>query len=148
MTDADLVAKIQQNLRDLRAQEDQLTATMEGLARKRDELREQIEDHARTLKVIRQISGVEPEAQSQPALFTDVPLGTIAEMAENIILNAGGKVRVGDLVRILTDTGKLKSSRGRGNYATVYSILTRDKRFRKAGEGTFTVSAPNGAKPN
>lgn len=135
----DFLTKARDQLRDVKSQDDQVAATMDGLARKRDELRGRIEALESSIEVYRDVMGIEGEAKPQIGLFGDIPTGTIAEMAEAIIVGAGGTAHVRAIVDALADRGKIKGG-GRSGYSTVYSILHRSARFQKAGEGTFTLA--------
>lgn len=144
----DFLSKARNQLRELTSQVDQVAATVDGLIRKRDELKSRIETLESSIEVYRDVMGVENEARPQIGLFGDIPNGTIAEMAEAVMVGAGGKAHVRAIVDALVEQGKIKG--GRSGYSTVYSILHRSARFEKAGEGTFTLArlaGTNGLTP-
>lgn len=145
------MTKARDQLRELRAQDDQLAATMDGLIRKREELGKRMEGLERSLTVYREVMGIEDHPQLN--VLGEIPTGTIAAMAEAVIVRSGGSARVADIATVLSDQGKLKSGSGRSGYGTVYSILSRNPRFRKASEGVFTLARfdaqpTNGQKPH
>ena len=138
------------SLKELTEQAKALLAQEEGVRRRR----EAVEDEARRLtnaiSVYREVMGVRSEAVPARALFDDVlTAGSIAEMAGEVIERMGGRAKIADIVDILTRSGKLRpeeSPTSRSRYATVYSILNRNPRFHRIGEGEFALVPPDGAK--
>jgi hypothetical protein len=141
----EFVTRVRDQLRSLRVQDDQLAATEEGIQRKRAELGARIQAYERSLEVYREVMGEQNEAKPPTSLFgEDDQKGlTIAEMAQAIIARGGGEARIADIAKELIRVGKVKDE-GRTGYATVYSILNRDRRFRRVGGGVFSLASWNG----
>lgn len=140
----DFLPRAENELKDLKLQDAQLEATAEGIRVKRMEVLQQIQGLEQSIKVYRRIMGLPgtPNRNGADAvmLFRDeIPLGTIAEMTEQVILREGGEAAVSDIARQLHEVGKLKGD-VRSDYATVYGTIRRDKRFRALGGGRFTLA--------
>jgi len=129
------VAAIQRELEELTRQE-------EALRLKRAELGARLAERSTALKVVREIMGIkEPTAPSIP-FESEIPMGTIAEMAEQYMLAHRGVADVSDLVTFLRQRGKLPLSGDKhGHYGTVFGTLRKHKKFTKVADtpGRFAL---------
>lgn len=146
----DFVDEVERRLADLRREEVALAAQEEGVRRKRGEIRQRMNELEATIRVYREVMNQPaPPVTPTVGLFENVPMGTIGNMAFEIMQRVGQPMKVADVARALVAAGKLQSEAegDRGNYGTVYGTLLRDRRFTKVGTGAFGLAATNGQQP-
>ena len=128
----------------IRKQREHLASQLDGIRRKGEELAQREQDLDRSLRVYRDVMGIPERREAKPVgdLFGDVPMGTIAEMAEAIIKKHGRPMKVADLTRALEEIGKLSRSAEstRANYGTVYGTIRNHPSFVKTGTGEFGLT--------
>lgn len=132
----DFLARADEQLTRLKVDKARLLEQEADLRRRRQEVEREIDDLEASLDVYRRVMGVRP-SPTRPATPTAEPEGgTIAEIAQALMAERGGSIRVADLV---SELPRLRGDRSVPAYATVYSLLSRDKRFVKAGPGEFRI---------
>ncbi len=137
----EFIAKVLTQLRDLRRSDAALRAQEEGVRRRREELAGQIEVLESSLRVYRDVMELPEEASPERTLFGEVALGTVADMAYEILSRHEGPMKVADLTKILEGLGKFAgTAENVRTYATVYGSLSRDSRFTRTDQGEFDLS--------
>lgn len=132
----DFLARADEQLTRLKVDKSRLLEQEADLRRRRQEIEREIDDLEASLDVYRRVMGVRP-SPTHPATPTAEPEGgTIAEIAQALMAERGGGIRVADLV---SELPRHRGDRSVPAYATVYSVLNRDKRFVKAGPGEFRI---------
>lgn len=144
MTTEDFLERAESELRRIVAEDKALMAQEEGVRRKRAEFAEQIRRLRDSVTTYRDLMGIAEDPKPNNSLFAPpVQIGTIAEMAARYASERGGTVKIADVTKWLEHVGKLTHGGGgesaRGNYGTVYGTLSRDRRFKKVGEGEFAL---------
>lgn len=144
MPQDEFITQVERKLGELRRDDHALAAQEEGVRRRRAELRSQMNELQASIRVYREFMGmpVELAPRATTGLFDDIPMGTIADMSYAVVAKNGGPMKVADITRALEELGKLKpdSDGARGNYGSVYGTLKRDRRFRRAGTGSFGIA--------
>lgn len=147
MASDDFIHRAEAELGAATREENALAAQEEGVRRKRADLQQRMTELRDSIRVYRELMELGAEAKSPSVgMFDNIPLGSITDMAYAIIERQGAPMKVADIARTLVGAGKLKPN-GTGkssNYATVFGILRRDRRFAKMGEGTFGLAGLNG----
>ena len=115
------------------------------MQRKREELAVQIAGLRGSVATYRELMDLVPEETPAVGLFDEeVPQGTIAEMAADLIERHGGPMKVAEITRQLERVGKFQHGGGdnsaRGNYGTVYGTLKRHKLFELTSQGEFGLT--------
>ena len=125
-----------EQLASLKADEALLLEKEDELRHRRQEVHRAIEELEGSLEVYTRVMGLRTERKRTPAPSDEIEGGSIADVANALMLERGGSMRVADLVQ------ELAIRRGEGSvpaYATIYTSLNRDKRFAKAGPGEFRI---------
>jgi hypothetical protein len=133
-TDA-FLGRASEQLNRLKVDKARLLDQEADLRRRRQEIEHEIDDLEASLDVYRRVMGVRRERQADTAP-PESEGKSIAEIAEALMVERGGSIRVADLV---SELPRLRGIDSVPAYATVYTALNRNKRFAKAGPGEFRI---------
>jgi len=136
------VRRIGDQIADLRLEEERLRQQEEVLKAQGADVRKRISDLMLALDVYRREMGLlAPES----VIEDDDLSGSWSDLSYYVMSRRGGRMKVAELVDELArrqGSGDLPG-RSEATYATVYSSLRRDARFKSLGDGAFEIRAPS-----
>ncbi len=113
----------------------------EDAAHEEDAVLRDIGEMELALNVLRRVVGKPAMQEAFPGVdILRFRTQTVAESASEVMEQRGGRAKVGEIIDVLMQAGKLKPNR-RIAYSTVLKILDRNKRFVKLGPGTFGLAS-------
>jgi hypothetical protein len=140
---ADFVERAREEYLRLQAEERALAAQEEGVRRRRAALQSRLTSIENAVVLYQELTGQttvmpEPDVGASNGLR----MGTIVDMAAQVIERSGGRAKMTKIVEELERAGKLKPSEpgDRNNYATVYGTLRRSRRLHKADKGEWELA--------
>lgn len=143
-----LMAKAQQELEDLRREDERLRRTIEGIETKRADIARRREELESAVRVFGEMLPAEDANIVKRAIVAAAGVatslllaGTIADASQQYMQARGGRAAVTELVSALQEAKRV-SADGQAAYGVIYTTLLRDKRFRKVGPGEFELTAP------
>lgn len=143
MEDDGFITRVREHKASLVRENRALSAQLQGIQRKLETNILEIEGYEAALGIYLEEMGIgAAEAEETPpvGLFEDVPQGSVAEMAYQVIKQSGGPMKVAEVAAALAQLGKLTVGQRKQNYRQVYSSVFRDGRFKKAGSGWFEIA--------
>jgi hypothetical protein len=143
--DNDFIQRARAEQREVIAQASSLQQQRDGIDRKLVALEARRVSLGEAIRLYSELMGVPLDAIATPSkpLFPETPppkLGSVANMAYEALLAHGSPMKVRDIADVLVAAGKFPDQEPRLQYATVFGVIRRDKRFRKLGQGVFGLA--------
>lgn len=141
-----LLARAQEQISDLRRQDDQLRRTAEGISAKRVGLANEIAKVETAIEVFAALLPKESQLKKAAGFVLRIAAslimaGTIGDAAERFMAANGGKAAVTELVTAFQEAGRVTDD-GKAAYRVLYATLDRDPRFERLSPGVYGLRLP------
>lgn len=141
----DFVARAEHRLSELQAEDDELASREESFRRRRAALADEAVSIRSSMSVYAELMGATPPSAKPPrrsGTGTDAQaVRSLADEAERVLAGSAEPMNVTSIVDSLRRSGRLaRAGSSRAQYAALYSVLARDRRFVRLAPGRFWLT--------